>query len=173
MKDPRRPHGPRSPRAATITRRDAALLPLALGWAMLGGVGRARAATLPAPPSLATALSAALQGGQPLVMLASLAGCPFCRQVRDNYLAPLRESGGLPVVQLDLASPQAVLDFDSTATTHDQLLRRWGIRIAPTLLFFGPGGREAAPRLVGASIPDFYGAYLDQRIEIARQSLAR
>ena len=102
--------------------------------------------------------------------MASLEGCPFCRQVRDHYLAPLHE-GGLPVVQLDLASRQAVLDFDAKPTTHDQLLRRWGIRIAPALLFFGPGGREAAPRLVGASIPDFYGAYLDQRIDAARLSL--
>ncbi|MEO8655980.1 MAG: hypothetical protein ABI409_17780, partial [Ramlibacter sp.] len=98
------------PRLAMVTRR-AALLPLALGCAMLGGGLRsARAATLPAPASLANALSLALQRGQPLVVMASLEGCPFCRQVRDNYLAPLRE-GGLPVVQLDLASGQAVLDF--------------------------------------------------------------
>lgn len=167
-------HAPssRSARPAAITRRGAALLPLALGCAMLaGGMGRSRAATLPAPESLATALAAALRAGQPLVVMASLDGCPFCRQVRDNYLAPLQRDSGVPVVQLDLASRQAVLDFEAAPTTHDKLLRRWGIRIAPTLLFFGPGGREAAPRLVGASIPDFYGAYLDQRIEAARQSL--
>ena len=77
----------------------------------------------------------------------------------------------MPVVQLDLASRQAVLDFDAKATTHDQLLRRWGIRIAPTVLFFGRRRPRGAPRLVGASIPDFYGAYLDQRLRIARRGI--
>lgn len=155
----------------TITRRRAALLPLALGCSLLGGMRRARAATLPAPDSLVRALAGALQLGQPLVVMASLDGCPFCREARDNYLAPLQRDSGLVVVQLDLRSGQPVLDFDATKTTHDRLLRSWGVRIAPTVLFFGAGGREIAARLAGASIPDFYGAYLDQRIEAARRKL--
>jgi hypothetical protein len=156
------------------TRRTLALAPLALGVAMLaGGAARARAATLPAPASLAFALAAALARGEPLVVMASLAGCPFCREVRDNYLAPLQRESGLQVVQLDLGSPQPVLDFQESPSSHDRLLRQWQVRLAPTVLFFGVGAREAAPRLAGASIPDFYGAYLDQRIKAARASLAR
>jgi hypothetical protein len=154
-------------------RRTLALAPLALGLAMLAGSGRARAATLPAPASLAAALATALARGEPLVVMASLAGCPFCREVRDNYLAPLQREAGLQVVQLDLGSPQPVLDFQEAASSHDRLLRQWKVRLAPTVLFFGAGAREAAPRLAGASIPDFYGAYLDQRIAAARASLAR
>jgi hypothetical protein len=51
-------------------------------------------------------------------------------------------------------------------------VRRWGVKVAPTLLFLGGQGREVAERLVGALLPDFYGAYLAQRLETARQSLA-
>ena len=91
--------------------------------------------------------------------------------VRDNFLAPLRRDDGLPVVQLDMGSRKAVADFRGVAATHDQLLRQWGVRVAPTVLFFGRDGREAAQRLVGASIPDFYGAYLDQRLQAARRAL--
>ncbi|MDF2467243.1 MAG: hypothetical protein K0Q43_5478, partial [Ramlibacter sp.] len=36
---------------------------------------------------------------------------------------------------------------------------------------FGKGGREAAPRLEGASIPDFYAAYLDERLRTARRAM--
>ena len=43
--------------------------------------------------------------------------------------------------------------------------------VAPTLLFLGPKGEELAERLVGGSIPDFYGAYLEQRLEQARVRL--
>ena len=47
-----------------------------------------------------------------------------------------------------------------------------GIRLAPTVVFLGPDGSELAERLVGYSSPDFYGAYLEQRIEQARSRLA-
>ncbi|HWI81161.1 hypothetical protein [Ramlibacter sp.] len=152
--------------AASIDRR-ATLLALAAG---LLPSPRAAAATLPAPGSLAGALAAALGRGQPLVVLASLQGCPFCQLVRDNYLAPLRRDSGLPVVQLDLGSRAALVDFQGGAGTHDELLRRWRVDVAPTVLFFGRDGREAAPRLVGMA-PDFYSAYLEQRLAAARRGL--
>ncbi len=135
------------------------------------GVGSAGRITLPSPASLQAELAAALKAGQPLVVMASLHGCPFCKVVREHYLVPLRRDTGQPVVQLDTGSTMSVLDFAGHATTHDKLLRAWGIKVTPTVLFFGKAGREAAPRLVGASIPDFYGAYLEERLNTARASL--
>lgn len=150
-----------------VSRRRVALLPFALG-AVGWGAG---AATLPAPESLAAELAAALRARKPLVVMASLEGCPFCRMARDSYLAPLLRETGQPVVQLDLGSRQAVRNFDGLAATHDDILRGWRVGVAPTVLFFGRGGREVAPRLAGASIPDFYGAYLDDRLRMAQRSL--
>ena len=60
------------------------------------------------------------------------------------------------------------MTFDGTAATHDSVVRAWKIKIAPTILFLGRGGREIAPRLVGGSQSDFYGAYLDERLALAR-----
>ncbi|MES2938590.1 MAG: thioredoxin fold domain-containing protein [Pseudomonadota bacterium] len=154
---------------ASIARRRLVLASLALP--ALGWNASAWAATLPAPASLAAELAGALARKQPLVVMASLDGCPFCRVVRDSHLAPLRAESGLPVVQLDTASTRAVLDFAGTASTHDQLLRAWGVATWPTVLFFGAQGKEVAERLVGASIPDFYGAYLDERLAAARRRL--
>lgn len=131
----------------------------------------AASAVLPVPESLATELAAALRDGRPLVVMASLDGCPFCKLVRDSYLAPLRLETGQPVVQLNMGSRQPVRDFDGALRSHDEMLRSWRIGIAPTVLFFGKGGREVAQRLAGASIPDFYGAYLEDRIRTAQRSL--
>jgi hypothetical protein len=103
--------------------------------------------------------------------MASLHGCPFCRTVRDSFLAPLRAETGQPVVQLDMGQQDVVAGFDGRPTTHDAVLKGWRIRVAPTVLFFGREGREVAQRLVGASIPDFYGAYLQQRIDTALKSI--
>ena len=151
-------------------RRRIALSPLALGLAW-SAAPASHAAALPAAQSLAAELAQALRAGKPLLVMASLDGCPFCRLVRDNYLAPLLREGAVAVVQLDMQSAQAVNDFDGARSTHQEMLRAWSVKVAPTVLFFGKGAREAAPRLEGASIPEFYGAYLDERLRTARRAV--
>ncbi len=103
--------------------------------------------------------------------MVSLEGCPFCKVARDHYLEPMHRLEGLHVAQVDMRSRTRVQDFQGQSLTHDDLVRRWKIRIAPTVLFFGRKGEEVAERLVGGYIPDFYGAYLDQRLAQARASL--
>ena len=107
------------------------------------------------------------------MVLVSLEGCAFCKVVRSNYLGPMHQREGLAAVQIDMRSNAPVQDFQGVATTHDALVRAWGVRLAPTVLFFGPGGVEVAERLRGASIPDYYGAYLDERIRTARAAVLR
>jgi hypothetical protein len=127
-----------------------------LGAGVLLAIGTARAdAVLPASASLVADAAAAVRSGKALVVLVNLEGCPYCHAVRRAYLAPLREQGQ-PVVQVELKD-----------------MRQMGIRMAPTVLFLGPGGREVAPRLVGYSSPDFYGAYLDERVQTANAAAAR
>ena len=139
------------------------------GWPALA---QTPAATLPAARSLPDELAQALQRGQPLVVMVSLEGCPFCRIARQSHLSPMHREGGA-IVQVDMRSAQAVRDFDGRMVTHDALVQRWRIPIAPTLLFFGPGGREVAERMEGAYQPDFYGPYLDGRLEKGRLAIRR
>ena len=127
--------------------------------------------TLPSTASLADSLDQALRLKQPLVVMVSLHGCAFCKVVRENYLQPLRVSG-LQVVQIDMRDQRALIDFDGTALTHDAWVRKQGIKLAPTVLFFGLQGREVATRLKGAYLPDFYGAYLDEQLALARRVVA-
>jgi thioredoxin-related protein len=135
-------------------------------------VGQAAGVTLPVPTSLPEELAAALKRGSPLLVMVSLEGCPFCKVARENYLAPLQRQSGLAMVQIDMRNRQMVQDFGGTSQTQDQLIRSWGIKVAPTVLFFGRGGAEVAERLVGGYIPDFYGAYLDDRLRTARAAVA-
>jgi hypothetical protein len=124
--------------------------------------------TLPSTESLAASLDAALRSKQPLVVMVSLHGCPFCKVVRENYLQPLLPSG-LYVVQVDMRDNRGLVDFDGTALTQDAWVRKQGVKLAPTVLFFGAQGREVAARLKGAYLPDFYGAYLDEQLAVARR----
>ena len=157
------------PHPFLLTRRQCVLAGVAVS---VVGAGPARAATLPTPVSLPDALGAALKKGSPLVVMVSLVGCPFCTIARDHYLVPLQGQSGLSIVQIDMRNRDMVKDFSGATQSQDQLIRSWGIKVAPTVLFFGRGGVEVAERLVGGYIPDFYGAYLDDRLRTARAAVA-
>jgi len=151
-------------------------LRLALACSASGLVSGAVSAQTPGPSTLPTAqslpdeLAAALKKKQPLVVMASLDGCVYCKMARQSHLSPMQKNGTV-IVQVDMNSSQAVLGFDGKPTTHGLLMRQWKISITPTLLFFGPGGKEVAERMEGAYLPDFYGAYLDERLDKGSRAL--
>jgi thioredoxin-related protein len=124
------------------------------------------AASLPVPQSLAHSVAQATHQGEPLVVMVSLERCPYCHVARQNYLLPLQKQGA-QVIQINMQSTQPVRNFHDQPSSHAAMVRQWGIKVAPTVLFFGKGGTEVAERLEGAS-PDFYGAYLTQRLDAAR-----
>ena len=126
--------------------------------------------TLPGTESLQASLAQALQTKQPLVVMVSLHGCPFCKVVRENYLHPLLATG-LHVVQVDMRDHRGLVDFDGTSLMQEGWVRKQGVKLAPTVLFFGAQGREVAARLKGAYLPDFYGAYLDEQLAVARRAV--
>lgn len=140
-------------------------------WATHGQIVGQGRVQLPAPKSLPESLQAALQKRQPLVLMVSLDGCPFCKIVREHYLVHMARDDGLPVVQIDMQSKAVLTDWGGQATTHAALIEKLGVQVAPTLVFYGPGGKEVAERLVGLSSVDFYGAYLDARLAQARKGV--
>ena len=151
-----------------ITRRVVVKVLTAAGLACRAGWSFAEPFTLPVPASLQDELARALKAGQPLVLMVSLDGCPFRKIARENYLAPLVRDQGLRVAQINMQHKESVKDIRGTNKTHEQLISELGVTIAPTLIFYVPAGREVAERLVGIGSEDFYGAYLDQRVAMAR-----
>ncbi len=148
-------------------RRKLLLCGAALGWQP----AFAAPATLPVPTSLQDDLATALKAGQPLVLMVSLDGCPFCKIAREHYLMPLRADQQLHVVQINMQHKEIVKDIKGQPRTHEQLIEELKVNIAPTLIFYGRHGTEVAERLAGLASEDFYGAYLDQRIAVARKAV--
>lgn len=129
-------------------------------------------AALPSPASLRGAAQAAAALGEPLVVMTTLAGCPYCDLVRNHYLLPMRREGKVQAVQIDTRDRTSNLQgFSGDNTTPAEQARAWKARFAPTVMFFGPQGQELAERLVGVAVPDFYGEYLDARLATARARL--
>ena len=133
---------------------------------------QARDTALPVPASLPEAARLAASQGEPLVLLVSLPGCPYCELVRRNYLLPARKESGLQAWQLNITDTRTPLTgFDGKPTTAAAQTKAWKATFTPTVLFLGPQGQALAEPLVGAAIPDFYGAYLDERLVLARRAV--
>ena len=130
-------------------------------------------AALPTTDSLPVAARAAAAHGQPLVVMTTLKGCPFCDVVRNHYLGPMQRSGQVHAIQIDMTDKTSVLmGFDGRPTTPSAQVTAWNARLAPTVLFLGPDGRELVERLRGVAVQELFGAYLDARLDASRKLLA-
>lgn len=101
-------------------------------------------AALPTTDSLPAAARAAAAQGQPLVVMTTLKGCPFCDVVRNNYLGPMLRQGQVVAIQLDTSDrTSALTGFDGKPTTPAAQVTAWkSVRLPPCCL--GPDGRELA-----------------------------
>jgi hypothetical protein len=144
-----------------------------MGGMVLPGLALARDTALPVPESLPAVAKVAAAKKEPLVLLVSLPGCPYCEVVRRNYLLPARNEAGLHAWQLNITDrSMPLVGFDGKATTAAAQIAAWKAGFTPTVLFLDSLGQEIAERLVGLASVDFYGAYLDERLASARKVLA-
>lgn len=145
---------------------------LVSGCAFPAAWANAKDTALPVPTSLPQAARRAQAKGEPLVVLISLPGCVYCELVRRNYLLPTRHNSELQAWQLDVTDKTTLLiGFDGQPTSAALQAKAWKASFTPTVLFLGGQGAEVAERLVGIAVPDFYGAYLEQRLATARKAL--
>ena len=64
-----------------------------------------------------------------------------------------------------------LVGFNGDVTSHRAFATDRGITIVPTLEFLDSAGLQVSRPLVGVSIPDYYGAYVDNGIEQAIRNL--
>jgi thioredoxin-related protein len=129
---------------------------------------------LPSPTSLRAAAQAAAAKGEPLVVMTTLVGCPYCDLVRQHHLLPMLKAGEVVAVQVDIRDRRTTLQgFNGETSNPAEQVALWKAKFAPTVLFFGPRGEELAERLVGVAVPDFYGEYLEVRLAEARRKLQK
>ncbi len=141
--------------------------------AMVGGSAQADQHELIMSEDLRNESAQAQQAGKPLVLMFSLPECPYCKVVRRNYLLPMiREAGNDPpqIRELNMAGRQAIRDFDGTVTTPTAVAKRYGVKVAPTLVFVNAAGEILTEPLVGGD-HQFFSVYLDRSFETAGAKL--
>ncbi len=111
----------------------------------------------------------------PLLVLFSEAGCPWCQRARQEFLLPMQRNpeyqAKVMMREVGVDSTAALVDFAGNTTTQANFARRSQIGMAPTVMLFGARGEVLGEPLVGFGSADYYGYFIDQRIDSALAQL--
>lgn len=157
-------------------RRRAVLAALALPLARFA---RATDELLPTVEDLRTLSAEGAQLRIPVIVLFSTPGCPYCREVRRNYLAPrLAEQQKRPTPEyllreVEITSRRPIGTLDGLPLTEAQFAERFDVRVVPVVTAFDERWRPLGDRLVGIDRAGFYESYLERLIAEARRRIDR
>jgi thiol-disulfide isomerase/thioredoxin len=156
-------------RAALIAAVALAVAPLA--WA-------ADEAMLPPIHDLRALATESARAGVPVIVLFSTPGCPFCKEARENYLAPRlaeqrrRSAPEYLLREVDITSRRTIGAIDGKSLTEAQFADRYGIGLAPVLIAFDAQWRPLGEPLVGLDRSGFYESYVERLLTEARRAAA-
>jgi thiol-disulfide isomerase/thioredoxin len=143
----------------------------ALAALALAPAGRAAGeAVLPPIDDLRSLAAEAARSRVPVIVLFSTPGCPFCREVRQNYLAPRlaeqqqRSKPEYLLREVDITGRRLIGAIDGRPLTEAQFADRYGVGLVPVLIAFDAQWRPLGEPLVGLDRSGFYEAYLDRLI---------
>jgi len=111
----------------------------------------------------------------PLLVLFSQAGCPWCERARQEFLLPMQRNpeyrAKVMMREVGTDSSAALADFAGHATTQAEFARRYRVSMTPTVMLFSPRGAALGEPLEGFGSADYYGWFLDQRVDAALAQL--
>lgn len=109
----------------------------------------------------------------PLLLFFSTPGCPYCIEVRRNYLAPRAHDprAGVLIREVEIVGQRSFVDRDGQRVTEPGFAARFGVRVVPVVLLVDANLNPLAEPLVGLDGGGFYDAYLGNAIEAATSKL--
>jgi len=113
----------------------------------------------------------------PLLLEFAADDCDYCTLLEEEVLNPTllnREYEKRVLMRkLVLYRDIKVHDFSGKPVYASDFANRYKVFVTPTLLFVDRQGRELAERMVGVTTLEFYGGYLDQALDTAREKLRK
>jgi len=112
-----------------------------------------------------------------LVLEFSSEDCGYCRKLESLFLLPMQRNAAygdkILIRTISLDAFETVVDLEGRTVSTSEFASRYGVSLTPTLLFLNAEGIEMSERLVGIWSEDFYGGFIDNRIDEARHRLGQ
>jgi len=110
-----------------------------------------------------------------IVLEFSSEDCVYCHKLETLFLLPMQRNADyddkILLRSISLDDFNSVIDFDGRSIATSEFATRYAVSLTPTLLFLDADGNEISERLVGIWSEDFYGGFIDNRIDEALQRL--
>jgi len=151
----------------------AAAAAFALACPLAGSVRAAEAHALEQIDDLRPLLARVRRERLPLLLFFSTPGCPYCIEVRRNYLAPRARDprAGVLIREVEIVGQRSFVDRDGQRVTEARFAARFGVRVVPVVLLVDADLTPLVDPLVGLDGAGFYDAYLGNAIETATGKL--
>ena len=111
-------------------------------------------------------------GNRVLMIEFSSEDCGYCRLLEEEFLKPMlrnSEYGEKVVIRsISLSDNDTLIDFKGNRVRASEFATKYGVFVTPTLVFLDENGQEMSDKLVGIWSVDFYGSFIDERIDSAR-----
>ena len=138
-------------------------------------MGPVLAGKIPVASDLQQDADASRSAQLPILLIYTAEYCHYCDEVKASVFSLIfadpayRDRMLLREVRID--TNLYLVGFGGDVTSHQSFSKNRVIRIVPTLEFLDSAGTQIRQPLVGVSIPDYYGAYVDNGIEQAIRNL--
>jgi thioredoxin-related protein len=133
--------------------------------------------SLPKARDVGAESRSAAAAGKAYLLFYAEAGCEFCERARTTHLLAMaadeKMRARVVMRQIDIDSDAALEDFAGRSVSHRSFARAQGVRLYPTIVLYGPDGRQTAERLTGFTNPDYYGYSVERRIDAALSALPK
>ena len=138
------------------------------------GAGAAAAQGIELARNLAAEAQTAAHQGKPLLLFVTQPGCAYCERARSEYLRHLAADPAYTsrVLLRELSIDRYVNGFDGRRISGVEAARGLKVKLYPTIVMVDASGQALAAPLAGFTVPDFYAAQIDGRIEAAELKIA-
>ena len=148
-----------------------------LAATMVATTAASFAAGIPLARDLMLAGRQAERACVPLLLEFSADDCHFCALLEEEVLNPTlldRDYEQRVLMRkLILDRGTKLRNFSGKSINASDLANQYKVFVTPTLLFVDRQGKELAERMVGVTTLEFYGGYLDQALDAARDKLQK
>ena len=101
--------------------------------------------------------------------------CEYCVILEEEFLLPMQRNADyrkkILIRSVSMDSHASIIDFDGRSISTTEFAYRYNVTVTPTLLFLDANGVEISEKIVGIWSEDYYGGFIDQRIDQARSKL--
>ena len=120
---------------------------------------------------------ASMARSQELVILIEFSNddCEYCLLLEKEFLIPMSKNQAyrekVIIRSLPLNRDQQFKGFQGELVSASQFASKYQVTVTPTMVFLDANGNELSEKLVGIWSIDFFGSYIDERIDTARQKV--